>query len=254
MDRDLADFWNLMWEVALGLACGFALLNAFAPHQDLPWKPLDLDRPIGTATASKVSDFEIARTAAAEEVAAVTDACIQTLRDAGVQVTRADDIDDGQFCVVRGAVRITGGEGVTPLSPGGLIMQCPLAVRYVIWDRQVLQPAAREALGSEVARVNSMGTYSCRRIYGLAGSENRPSEHARANALDVAGVTLEDGRIISLAGDWDGEGTEGRARAGFLRRIRDGACRVFPTVLSPDYNVAHADHLHLDGAPRSLCS
>ena len=27
MDRDLADFWNLMWELALGLCAGFALLN-----------------------------------------------------------------------------------------------------------------------------------------------------------------------------------------------------------------------------------
>ncbi|MCA3717775.1 MAG: extensin family protein, partial [Brevundimonas sp.] len=30
--------------------------------------------------------------------------------------------------------------------------------------------------------------------------------------------------------------------------------RVFSTVLSPDYNEAHADHLHLDGAPRGLCA
>lgn len=254
MDRDLADFWNLMWELALGLACGFALLNAFAPHQDLPWKPLDLSQPIGQATASKVSDFEIVPAAAAEEVTAVTDACIQTLRDAGVQVERAEDRDDGQFCVVRGAVRITGGEGLTPLSPGGLVMQCPLAVRYVIWDRQVLQPAAQEVFGTGVRQVNSYGTYSCRRIYGLAGPSNRPSEHARANALDVAGVTLEDGRIVTLSDDWDGQGPTGREGATFLRRIRDGACRVFPTVLSPAYNAAHADHLHLDGARQSLCA
>src|SRR5688572_7347345 len=128
MDRDLADFWNLLWEAALGLMAGFFLLNAFAPPQDLPWKPLDLSAPIGQATAAKVSDFELARTAAPEEVTAVTDACIAMLREAGVQVERAEDRDDGGFCVVRGAVRITGGD-VTPLSPGGLVMQCPLAMR-----------------------------------------------------------------------------------------------------------------------------
>ncbi|GAA0648605.1 extensin family protein [Brevundimonas lenta] len=253
MDRDLADFWNLMWELALGLCAGFALLNAFAPNQDLPWKPLDLSHPIGQATAAKIEDFELTRTAAAEEVTAVTDACIQLLRDAGVQVERAEDRDDGGFCVVRGAVRITGGD-VTPLSPGGLVMQCPLAVRYVIWDRQVLQPAAEAALGSRVARVENYGTYSCRRIYNSKDAAHRPSEHARANALDVSGVVLEDGRTVSVADDWSGQGPAGADGKTFLQRVREGACRTYATVLSPDYNAAHRDHLHLDGSATGLCS
>ncbi len=253
MDRDFADFWNLMWELALGLCAGFALLNIFAPPQDLPWKPLDLNRPIGQATAAKVADFELGRTAAPEEVYAVTEACMQVLREAGVKVERAEDRDDGGFCVVRGAVRITGG-AVTPLTPGGLVMQCPLAVRYVIWDRQVLQPAARATFGVGVDRVENYGSYACRRIYNSTDAASRPSEHARANALDVAALRLEDGRTVSVAGDWTGEGSAGREGAAFLRRVRDGACRIFETVLTPDYNAAHRDHLHLDGAPRGLCA
>ncbi|HYC97445.1 extensin family protein [Brevundimonas sp.] len=252
MDRDFADFWNLLWEAGLGLCAAFALLNAFAPHQDLPWKPLDLSHPIGQATAAKVADFELARTAAPEEIKAVTDACIQVLREAGVTVERAEDRDDGGFCVVRGAVRITGG-AVTPL-PGAPVMQCPLAVRYVLWDRQVLQPAAEATFGSRVARMNDVGTYSCRRIYGQTDASARPSEHARANALDLGGMTLEDGRRVSVLADWDGTGPAGTAGQGFLKRIRDGACRVFSTVLTPDYNEAHRDHLHLDGADRGLCA
>lgn len=251
MKRDFADFWNLLWELALGVCAAFALLNVFAPHQDLPWKPLDLSHPVGRATAAKVADFELARTAAPEEITAVTDACIQVLREAGVEVERAEDRDDGGFCVVRGAVRITGGD-VTPL-PSNLVLQCPLAVRYVIWDRQVLQPAAEQAFGSRVARLNDVGSYSCRRIYGQTDPAARPSEHARANALDIGGVTLEDGRRVSLLDDWSGSGPNGPQGRGFLTRIRDGACRVFSTVLSPDYNAAHANHLHLDGAPRPLC-
>lgn len=253
MKRDLADFWNLLWEAALGLAAAFMLANAFAPAQDLPWKPLDLSLPIGTATSAQVADYEIRRMAAPEEAAAVTDACIQLLREAGVQVERAEDRDDGGFCVVQGAVRLTGG-AITPLAPGGLVMQCPMAVRYVIWDRQVLQPAAREVFGQSVARVDNMGTYACRRIYGQEDVNARPSEHARANALDFAGVTLEDGRRVSVLADWNGDGPAGAAGGSFLRRIREGACRVFSTVLSPEYNAAHRDHLHLDGAERGLCS
>ncbi len=252
MKRDFADFWNLMWEAALGVCAAFALINAFAPQQDLPWKPLDLSRPIGQATAAKVADFVLPATAAPEETAAVTQACMQVLREAGVQVERAPDRDDGGFCVVRGAIRITG--GATTRLPGDPVMQCPLAVRYVIWERQVLQPAAEATFGSRVAQLNDVGTYSCRRIYGQTAVDARPSEHARANALDIGGVTLADGRRVSVLADWPGSGPRGPEGRRFLTRIRDGACRVFSTVLSPDYNAAHANHLHLDGAPRPLCA
>lgn len=252
MKRDFADFWNLMWELALGVCAAFALLNVFAPPQDLPWKPLDLNHPVGQATGAKVADFEVPDAAPPELIAGATEACMQTLRDAGVEVRRAEDRDDGDFCRVQGAVTITGG-AVTPLRPGGLTMQCPLAVRYVIWDRQVLQPAAEAIYGSRPVSVNNMGTYSCRRIYGSTDVQDRPSEHARANALDVASVTLANGRTVSILQDWDGQGPNGTEGSGFLRRLRDGACRVFSTVLTPDYNEAHRDHLHLDGASRGLC-
>ena len=252
MKRDFADFWNLMWELTLGVCAAFALMNAFAPPQDLPWKPLDLNNPVGQATVAKLADFQVSFAAPPEEVKGATDACIQTLRDAGVEVRRAEDKDDGEFCKVQGAVTITGG-AVTPLKPGGLTMQCPLAVRYVIWDRQVLQPAAEAIYGSRAVAVNNFGSYSCRRIYGSTDVQDRPSEHARANALDVASVTLADGRTVSVLNDWDGQGSNGTEGSGFLRRLRDGACRVFSTVLTPDYNDAHKDHIHLDGAPRGLC-
>ncbi len=253
MKRDFADFWNLLWELGLGLCALFALLNAFAPPQDLFWKPLDLNRPVGAATAARVADFEVRRDDAPEVMAGATEACMSALRAAGVEVERAEDRDDGGFCVVRGAVRLTGGD-ITPLSPGGLVMQCPLAVRYVIWDRQVLRPEARRLFGTDVARVDDMGAYACRRIYGSTDASQRPSEHARANALDVAGVTLTDGRRVSVQADWNGAGPAGAQGSTFLKALRDGGCRIFSTVLTPDYNAAHADHLHLDGAPNSLCA
>ncbi|PZU58479.1 MAG: extensin [Brevundimonas sp.] len=251
MRRDFADFWNLLWEAALLVCAAFALLNAYAPPQDLPWKPLDLDRPIGRATATKVAAFDLPRAATPEQVAAPTEACMRLLREAGVQVERAPDRDDGGFCQVRGAVRIVG--GATPLAPAGVVMQCPLALRYVLWDRQVLQPAARDVLGSPVARVENFGTYSCRRIYGSTDTGDRPSEHARANALDVAAVTLADGRRVSVKADWAGQGPAGAEGGRFLKRVGQGGCRLFSNVLTPEYNAAHADHLHLDAAPRGVC-
>ena len=108
----------------------------------------------------------------------------------------------------------------------------------------MVQPAAEQILGKPVATIQHLGSYSCRRIYGRA--EGNFSEHATADAIDISGFILEDGKRISVARDWRGEGKE----AIFLRAVRDGACQLFSTTLSPDYNAAHHDHLHLDQAER----
>jgi hypothetical protein len=98
--------------------------------------------------------------------------------------------------------------------------------------------------GSRVASIDHYGSYSCRRIYGRA--EGQWSEHSTANAIDVAGFRLEDGTSISVLRDWEREGPKRK----FLTDVRTGACDLFATVLSPDYNEAHRDHLHLDQAAR----
>ncbi len=103
-----------------------------------------------------------------------------------------------------------------------------------------------ELLGSPVERVEHFGAYRCRRLYGR--TEGRWSEHATGNAIDIAAFVLADGRRIAVLRDWPGDDPEGR----FLRRVRDEACRTFGTVLSPDYNAAHADHLHFDQAARGI--
>ena len=62
-----------------------------------------------------------------------------------------------------------------------------------------------------------------------------------------AGVT--DGRRISVLADWTGAGD----KALFLRQVSNGACRSFNTVLGPQYNAAHRNHLHLDMGRWSIC-
>ena len=70
------------------------------------------------------------------------------------------------------------------------------------------------------------------------------------NALDVAGFRLADGTVISVQQDWSDTGPKGR----FLRTVRDGACKVFLTTLSPDYNAQHHDHFHLDMGGWAKCA
>jgi len=232
--KALADLWSGLTQLALAAVLAFALLDAWVPPQHLPWKPLRIADPVGRATAGKVARLKDD-----------PGVCLAVLREGGIRAAPAPERDDGGFCVVEDAVRVRG--GLTAAAPSDVVMRCPLAVGLAIWERHELQPAARETLGSEVRRIDHFGTYACRRMYGA--SSGRPSEHARANAFDVSGVRLADGRRVTVAADWPQTDAESR----FLRRVREGACRVFQVTLSPDYNRAHADHLHLDMGPWRAC-
>ena len=121
---------------------------------------------------------------------------------------------------------------------------CPVAAALALWERDVVQPAARRHLGARVTAFDHAGSYACRRIGG--GAEGRFSEHGTADAVDVLGFRLDSRGSVNVLHDWNGD----PARAAFLREVRDGACRLFSTTLSPDYNAAHGDHFHLDQAAR----
>lgn len=138
---------------------------------------------------------------------------------------------------------------VARMAPSDVTMTCALAAAVSVWRRQSVEPAARELLGADVVEIEHMGVYACRGVRTDAGSTARPSAHSRAAALDFSGVRLRDGRRITVASDW----ADGTPEARFLHRIRDEGCRVFGTVLSPDYNAVHRDHLHLEAESGRLC-
>ncbi|HWU95350.1 MAG TPA: extensin family protein, partial [Sphingomonas sp.] len=148
-------------------------------------------------------------------------------------------------CGYADGVRLTpGGSRGIAMSPANLGTSCPVAAALSVWEWEVVQPAAQKHFGAQVAEIEHLGSYSCRRMYGRSAGDW--SEHATADAIDVAGFRLADGTRIRVVKDWTGGG----AKAAFLREVRTGACRLFSTVLSPDYNAAHRDHLHLDEAER----
>lgn len=125
--------------------------------------------------------------------------------------------------------------------------QCPLARNFAAWVRGPVQEAARDVYGTAVVRVETMGSYACRQVRGVASTDM--SEHAYANAIDVAGFVLANGRRVTVLGGWSSNKEDGA----FLREIRKAACKRFQTVLSPDYNAAHRDHLHLDMGRGPYC-
>lgn len=174
-----------------------------------------------------------------------TKQCLADLNRLGVAFQPLPDRDFGGGCFAYGSVKLLDiGVPTTNLTA----TSCPLAKTYAAWVRNGIAPAARTWLGSDLARVESMGSYACRNVNGAA--TGRLSEHARANAVDIAAFVLKDGRRITIKRDWR-SGDE-RVR-GFLRAIHASACKRFGTVLSPDYNSYHADHLHLDMGPGPFC-
>jgi len=136
-------------------------------------------------------------------------------------------------------------------APGETALQCPLALGQYMWLREV-NKAALNHLGSGVAKVHHAGSYSCRRQRG--NGSGAWSEHAFANALDVTGFTLNDGRVISVLKDWKGrDGADKAERSRFLKEARDQGCKIFRVTLSPDFNAAHHDHFHFDMGPSTSC-
>ncbi len=175
--------------------------------------------------------------------------CVAELTAARVDFSPRPDRIDSESCHQIQAGLLGADMGtVARMSPGQPEMTCRLALAVSIWRRQSLEPAAREILGSDVVQIDHFGTYACRNVNNGVGS-TRISAHSQAAALDVAGLRLRDGRRITLSDDWQGDGAEAR----FLRRIRDDACRIFGTVLSPDYNTVHQDHLHLEATDTRFC-
>src|SRR5690606_4808655 len=93
-------------------------------------------------------------------------------------------------------------------------LSCRSALALAMWERHALQQAATTHLGSPVARIEHFGSYSCRNLYGREGG--RRSRHATADAFDIAGFVLEDGRRVRVLGDWAAGDDASTPEAAFL--------------------------------------
>ena len=175
--------------------------------------------------------------------------CLTNLSRSDADFTPLPDQYFGAGCSAVGAVRLASlrsDDGMLQFSNLGPVT-CPLANTLSGWARFGVDRAARAMLGSALVRIETMGSYSCRNVAGTS----RLSGHASANAVDVSGFTLANGRRISVLRDWDNPSPQVRA---FLRAVQGSACKRFGTVLSPEYNAAHRDHLHLEvGGERPFC-
>lgn len=174
--------------------------------------------------------------------------CLAQLGATGARYAPLPDRYYAPGCQAVGSVRLdqlAGDRGSFALANLGPLA-CPVAEAFAGWARYGVDRAARQMLGSPLARIETMGSYACRNVAGTA----RLSAHSRAEAIDIGAFVLGDGRRVSVKAGWSGASEQERA---FLRTVHSSACKRFGTVLGPDYNAAHRDHLHLEIGNGSFC-
>ncbi len=114
-------------------------------------------------------------------------------------------------------------------------LRCAMAAAVADWVRTDMAPLAA-GLGSDISDLDNFDYFECRGRNRVAGAPL--SEHGRANALDIRGLRLADGRSISL--------TDREVPRGTRESILHSVCARFMTVLGPGSDGYHEDHIHLD--------
>lgn len=171
--------------------------------------------------------------------------CLADLDALGVRYRRLPDQSFPGGCQQIGTVQLIDiGVPVTNLGP----VTCPLARAMTGWVRQAVQPAARVWMSSAVTRVETFGSYACRPVNGVAG--NALSEHAFANAVDVAAFDFANDRRVTVVGEWNGPDSDAHD---FLHAVYGSGCRHFATILGPEANTFHSNHFHLDMGRGPYC-
>ncbi len=167
-----------------------------------------------------------------------------------IEGTMLEPIAEGA-CGERSPLSVTGvlvNGRMVPLS-GPVIVNCGMASLLPAWA-EAIDGYLISREDTRLSRILVGTSYFCRnRNNALRGDL---SEHGFANALDVVGFELEDGRTITLPEGWvDPTSPSGR----LLRFAHDSACSLFTTTLGPEANELHRDHLHVDlGCHGSNCT
>jgi len=133
------------------------------------------------------------------EIAAALMACVHSLAPLNAEVVPLGPIRYGD-CGTPAPVllRSLGAKEKIVFEPP-LLTNCPMVAALNHWLEKTVQPAAHASFGQPVARIASSG-YACRTLY------NRPndklSQHAFANAIDLPLFILADGQKVDVTHGW----------------------------------------------------
>lgn len=138
-----------------------------------------------------------------QEVIAALQQCVRDLAPISAEIEIDQPLRKGQ-CGAAAPVdlrRIGPAPGPrTIVFKPAVTINCKMVVALHTWVETVLQPKAEAMFGSPVTRIIGSSGYSCRNRYGLP--DTRLSEHAKANAVDIGGFVLANGRKIEVLTGW----------------------------------------------------
>ena len=214
------------------------------PEDYNPWAPLNVAAAPNALTAYKL-----------QRASSNPSACFAVLAQTDLQYDQLPDRVTGDGCGFTDALLL---RQANVRLGSAISLSCPMALSFAMWERHILQPAALARFGEPVVALQHLGSYACRNINtgeGNTSNAGARSRHSTANALDIAGFTLQSGKRITLLKDWQAKTvtTPPNASALLLTDLQQGACRYFNGVLSPDYNAVHQDHFHLETGGYSMC-
>lgn len=203
------------------------------PSHYNPFTPLSLDDPPGPITQYKLRRL-------------TPEACASLLSQANQKaLIRTQPVaDSAGACPLHNVVRV---RDFGPVSlNSSFLASCPLALSSALFVSQQARPLTRTWAGSELVRIEHLGSYACRNIYHRPDA--RRSEHATAEALDISAFRLANGERVTILHGWRSTKTQP-----WLQALLTASCGYYGNGLGPEYNAAHANHFHLGMRGFGLC-
>ena len=203
------------------------------PSHYNPFTPLSLDDPPGLITQYKLRRL-------------TPEACASLLSQANQKaLIRTQPVaDSAGACPLHNVVRV---RDFGPVSlNSSFLASCPLALSSALFVSQQARPLTRTWTGSELVRIEHLGSYACRNIYHRPDA--RRSEHATAEALDISAFRLANGERGTILHGWRSTKTQP-----WLQALLTASCGYYGNGLGPEYNAAHANHFHLGMRAFGLC-
>ncbi|HCB4669037.1 extensin family protein [Enterobacter sp.] len=203
------------------------------PSHYNPFTPLSLDDPPGPITQYKLRRL-------------TPEACASLLSQANQKaLIRTQPVaDSAGACPLHNVVRV---RDFGPVSlNSSFLASCSLALSSALFVSQQARPLTKTWTGSELVRIEHLGSYACRNIYHRPDA--RRSEHATAEALDISAFRLANGERVTILHGWRSTKTQP-----WLQALLTASCGYYGNGLGPEYNAAHANHFHLGMRDFGLC-
>nr|WP_226842945.1 extensin family protein [Enterobacter cloacae] len=203
------------------------------PSHYNPFTPLSLDDPPGPITQYKLRRL-------------TPEACASLLSQANQKaLIRTQPVaDSAGACPLHNVVRV---RDFGPVSlNSSFLASCSLALSSALFVSQQARPLTKTWTGSELVRIEHLGSYACRNIYHRPDA--RRSEHATAEALDISAFRLANGERVTILHGWRSTKTQP-----WLQALLTASCGYYGNGLGPEYNAAHANHFHLGMRGFGLC-